>query len=128
MTTYKTLAEANRVRQIEWSAGHEISGSWRGNELGGEVGEALDEALRLIQLAISTGRAQNIIKKLEREALGLPGSRASVKDLGRELGDIVICAALVAEKYDLNLDREVALKFNETTDKVGLTTYMEVPA
>lgn len=124
MSTHKTLAEANRVRQAEWAPGHEISGSWRGNELGGEIGEALEQVLLL---AIAGGRVQNTVKKLEREALGLPGSRASVENLGKELGDVVICAALVAEKFGINLDRVVALKFNETTDKVGLTTYMEVP-
>lgn len=107
---YSTLREANLVRQQEWDPGSKIDASYRGNELAGEVGEAC-----------------NVIKKLERERLGIPGSRDTVGHLAQELADIVICVGLLGMEYGINIDREVALKFNSTSEKVGLKTRMVVP-
>lgn len=105
---YTTLREANRVRQAEWDKDSQISLSYRGNELAGEVGEAC-----------------NIIKKLERARLGIRGSRADVQDLAAELADVVICADLIAMAQGIDLDAAVAAKFNATSEKVGLTTRLE---
>lgn len=105
ISTYTTLREANIARQKEWDAGNQISLAYRGNELAGEVGEAC-----------------NVIKKLERERLGIRGSRASVEQLAEELADIIICADLVAMAEGIDLDLAVAQKFNATSEKVGLNT------
>lgn len=108
MSKYKTLREANIVRQDEWDSDSKTDSSYAGNELAGEVGEAC-----------------NIIKKLERERLGMRGSRARLEDLAEELADVIICTDLIAIRYNINLDEAVRNKFNKTTDKVGLTTYIE---
>ena len=100
-----TLREANIARQKEWDAGNQITLTYRGNELAGEVGEAC-----------------NIMKKLERERLGIRGSRATVEQLAEELADIVICTDLVAMSEGIDLDAAVAAKFNATSEKVGLAT------
>lgn len=107
---YLTLRSANQARQAEWDPGDKITLAYRGNELGGEAGEA-----------------QNVIKKLERERLGIRGSRATVGDLGDELADVVICADLIAMAEGIDLDRAVAAKFNATSEKVGLATRLAVP-
>lgn len=107
---YSNLLEANKIRQKEWDPGSQITASYRGNELAGEVGEAC-----------------NVIKKLERERLGIQGSKDTVEHLAQELADVIICVNLLAIAYDINIDREVALKFNATSDKVGLKTKMVVP-
>jgi NTP pyrophosphatase (non-canonical NTP hydrolase) len=52
-----------------------LSLAYKGNELAGEAGEAC-----------------NVIKKLERERLGMPGSRDTVAHLAEELADVIICA------------------------------------
>lgn len=70
---------ANVARQKEWDPGKDISFSFRANELAGEAGEAC-----------------NIIKKLERERLGIRGSRATLQELSDELADIIICVDLIA--------------------------------
>ena len=106
---FKTLKEANLARQKEWDPGNQITASYRGNELAGEVGEAC-----------------NVIKKLERERLGIPGSRDTVEHLAQELADVIICVGLIAMEYDIDIDREVALKFNGTSEKIGLKTRMVV--
>ena len=90
--------------------GNKIDASYRGNELAGEVGEAC-----------------NVIKKLERERLGIHGSRDTVEHLAQELADVIICCDLVAMHYGIHLDKEIAVKFNATTDKMGLKTRMVVP-
>lgn len=101
-----TLREANQLRQREWDVGNQITLAYRGNELAGEAGEAC-----------------NVIKKIERERLGIRGSRATVADLADELADVVICADLIAmhEGIDL-LNDAVPRKFNATSEKVGLAT------
>lgn len=105
---YTTLREANIARATEWQ-GDKVDASFRGNELGGEVGEAL-----------------NVIKKLERQRLGIKGSRDSVEHLAEELADVIICTDLIAMMYDINLNKAVAEKFNMTSLKVGLNTKMVV--
>jgi NTP pyrophosphatase (non-canonical NTP hydrolase) len=84
-----TLREANILRQAEWDQGNVISLTYRGNELAGEAGEAC-----------------NVMKKIERERLGIAGSRATINDLADELADIVICADLVALSEGLPLKSE----------------------
>lgn len=105
MTNLKDLHAANIARQAEWCPDQVPDLSFRGNELGGECGEA-----------------QNVIKKLERERLGWRGSRASLDDLAQELADVVICADLCAVTAGIDLGAAVVAKFNATSEKVGLTT------
>lgn len=99
------LRQANALRQLEWDKEGAISLSYRGNELGGEAGEA-----------------QNVIKKLERERMGIRGSRATVDDLADELADVVICCDLIASAEGIDLGEAVERKFNATSDKYGLRT------
>lgn len=103
--TYPDLRSANIARQKEWDAGNQISLAYRGNELAGECGEACNE-----------------IKKLERERLGIRGSRTTVAKLAEELADVVICADLIAMAAGIDLNAAVADKFNATSEKVGLQT------
>jgi NTP pyrophosphatase (non-canonical NTP hydrolase) len=79
-----TLRAANEVRHIEWSNGANDGTEFYAVELFGEVGECL-----------------NVVKKLERERLGMVGSRASENDLAEELADVVICVDLLAMAYKL---------------------------
>lgn len=102
---FDDLRTANATRQQEWDAGNQITPAYRGNELAGEVGEAC-----------------NIIKKLERERLGIGGSRANVHQLTEELADVIICVDLIAMQYGIDLGSAVRDKFNATSRKVGLAT------
>jgi NTP pyrophosphatase (non-canonical NTP hydrolase) len=110
MTVHADLRAANLARQAEWDTDGQITLSYRGNELAGEVGEAC-----------------NIIKKLERERMGIAGSRATLAELAEELADVIICADLIAMQLGIDLDRAVAEKFNKTSEKVGLTTRLAAP-
>lgn len=103
------LRKANETRQFEWDVDSRITLTFRGVELAGEVGEAL-----------------NVIKKIERERLGIRGTRATMLDLAEELADVVICADLVAMHVGIDLERAVAEKFNATSEKNGLKTRMPV--
>ena len=111
MPTFKTLREANRARQMEWDPKNQISLSYRGMELAGEVGELL-----------------NVLKKIERERMGLGGSRASTKNLLDELGDAYICLDLIAEELGLSpslVTEAIRNKFNETSEARGFNIFLE---
>lgn len=110
ITEHSTLRAANLARQAEWDKDDRITAAYRGNEMAGEVGEAC-----------------NVIKKLERERLGIRGSRASVDQLAEELADVVICADLIAMSFGIDLDMAIAHKFNLTSEKVGLKTRLVLP-
>ncbi|MNH49298.1 MazG nucleotide pyrophosphohydrolase domain protein [compost metagenome] len=110
MTTHTTLRAANIARQAEWDQDSQITAAYRGNELAGEVGEAC-----------------NVVKKLERERLGILGSRATVDELADELADVLICADLIAMHYGIDLEAAVAKKFNATSEKVGLAARLAPP-
>jgi NTP pyrophosphatase (non-canonical NTP hydrolase) len=103
--SFTRLRHSNIERQHEWDSDDQITLSYRGNELAGETGEAC-----------------NIIKKLERERLGIKGSRATREELAEELADIIICADLIAMHEDIDLEQAVREKFNATSKKVGLNT------
>lgn len=107
----RDLRIADQARQAEWDKAGGITLSYRGNELAGEVGEAC-----------------NVIKKLERERLGIRGSRATVAQLADELADVVICSDLIAGAEGIDLGAAIVRKFNETSEKVGLATRLGVPA
>lgn len=102
---FPNLRSANVARQKEWDQDNQITLAYRGNELAGEAGEAC-----------------NVIKKLERERMGIRGSLATLDDLAQELADVVICADLIAMSASIDLDQAVAAKFNATSEKVGLAT------
>ncbi len=108
MMTFEALRIANDERQKEWDPNGVLTGGFHALELGGEVGEAL-----------------NIVKKLERERLGVLGSRASAFDLARELADTVIVADLVARKFGIDLGRAVFETFNSVSDRNGLKTKIQ---
>jgi NTP pyrophosphatase (non-canonical NTP hydrolase) len=103
------MTAAIAARTEEWDAGR-TDLSFRGNELAGEVGEAC-----------------NIIKKLERERLGLPGSRATVEQLADELADAMICIRRIAYFVGIaDIEKIERLKFNETSIKNNLKTRVKV--
>ena len=105
---FEALRAANADRSVEWAAGISLSLAFRGNELAGEVGEAC-----------------NVLKKLERERLGLVGSRDSVDHLAQELADVVICVDLIAMDLGLDLWQAVVDKFNATSEARGLATRLK---
>lgn len=96
------LRIANYTRQQLWDTKNELTLAFRGNELAGEVGEAC-----------------NIIKKLERERLGIRGSRATKEELADELADVIICVDLICMHLNISLAQAVKDKFNMTSDKMG---------
>jgi NTP pyrophosphatase (non-canonical NTP hydrolase) len=100
------LQNALMKRDKEYDPYGKIDLSFRGNELAGETGEAC-----------------NIIKKLERERLGLKGSKnVGLVDLENELADVVICAALIAYHTGIDLEEACINKFNASSLALGLKT------
>jgi NTP pyrophosphatase (non-canonical NTP hydrolase) len=105
---FDVLRDCNVRRQSEWcSNGVMPDLSYRSNELAGEVGEAC-----------------NIVKKIERERLGWPGSRATIHDLGKELGDVVISIDLLASAAGINLAEYVTRSFNDKSAQMGHATFL----
>lgn len=102
---FQDLREANTTRQAEWDPESKITLEYRGNEFGGEAGEV-----------------QNEIKKLARERLGLRGSRTTIANLASEIADVIICIDLIAMDAGIDIATAVQMKFNATSEKVGLKT------
>ncbi len=105
MFNFAKLRSANHWRQQEWDADAQLTLSYRGNELAGEAGEAC-----------------NVIKKLERERLGIRGSRADFAQLADELADVIISVDLIAMMAGIDLASAVVRKFNLTSEKYNLKT------
>lgn len=108
MDTLDELADANYLRDREWDPTGVLDLSFFGNELGGECGEA-----------------QNVIKKLERERLGVRGKRDTPEHLMEELADLVIVASIISNKVGGDLGKAVRAKFNKTSEENNLTVFME---
>lgn len=97
---------ANRRRQALWDVEQELRGAmgllYRSNELGGEVGEAL-----------------NKVKKYVRQMLGIRGSTTTLLEIADELADVVICVDLLADDLNIDLASAVRNKFNLTSTERG---------
>lgn len=98
----KKLRAAQVERQKLWDPGAILDLSYLGNAAAGEMGEAC-----------------NVIKKLERERHGLPGSRANVGQLADELADVVLYLDLIAMKIGVDLEVAIRDKFNRDSAKHG---------
>lgn len=111
MTNFlQNLRKADLARDTEMTGGKKkFSLSFRGNELAGEVGEAC-----------------NILKKLDREQLGIIGSKATPEQLLEELADIIICVDLIAMEFDFNLQIAISKKFNKTSSERNLKTFIDL--
>lgn len=116
MLTLNALLAACVARQAEWDPKSQLPLSFRGLEFAGEAGELC-----------------NVLKKLERERLGIKGSRATVDDLKEELADSIISAVLIAyhtakllELPDFDIDDAIARKFNKTSEANALQTMLPV--
>jgi len=105
--TIEALQAAHVIRQQEWCPDQEPDLAFRGNEMGGECGEA-----------------QNVLKKLERKRHGWRGSRDTVEHLGQELADVVHTAVLCAITAGIDLGPFVVSKFNDTSQDYGLSTFI----
>lgn len=103
-----TLSAANKERNDVWDPEGKLDLLFFAAELAGETGEAC-----------------NVIKKLERERLGLRGSRDTFYHLAQELADVVICASLCANAAGIDLNKAVIEKFNATSDELGLPVKLQ---
>lgn len=115
MPTFTNLREANIARNAEWvSAGNgDVSLSYRGNELAGEVGEVCNQ-----------------IKKIDRERMGRAGSRTNREAFLEELADAYICLDLICMDENISEEergRAIALKFNKTSRANGHKTLLAIP-
>ena len=132
--TYRSLQQANIERQKEWDADDKLDAAFYGVEHAGEVGEALEQIAAQIEYALAAidhgavvGRVANIVKKRVREDRGIRGSRATLADLRAELADDVITAYLLAKKSGIDdLDAAIEEKFNATSEKMGLTVFLDL--
>lgn len=98
---YDDLAEALEERNKLWTPDGKTL-SFAGVEMAGECGEAC-----------------NVIKKLERERLGWPGSRATKEQLAQELSDVIITAYNVAALAGIDMSMAVAKTFNDKSVEMG---------
>ena len=101
----KRLREANLAREAERNPKAVASLLYRAVELGGEAGECL-----------------NVVKKLERQRLGIAGSTATLDQLADELADVLICVDLVAMAAGVDLEAALVRKFNSASAKLGVET------
>lgn len=105
--TFNVLRSANRQRQAEWP----------GNE-------HADVAFRAIELAGEAGEVAEAVKKFLRAERGIKGSTATKEDVASEMGDLLVSLDLLANQMGIDLGEAVRAKFNQTSEKYGMRTYI----
>jgi NTP pyrophosphatase (non-canonical NTP hydrolase) len=108
VTEYTNLRDANQARHAEWF-NKPVSLLFRATELAGEAGELC-----------------NAIKKLERERLGVKGTKATLEQVAEEIADVVIAADLLAMQFNISMAEAVQAKFNATSKKYKLKTTLRL--
>jgi NTP pyrophosphatase (non-canonical NTP hydrolase) len=104
---FQALRIANQKRDKLWDPRDKITPLFRAAEFAGEAGEIC-----------------NVVKKLERQTMGLPGSRATLEQLAHELGDGVITLDLLAMEYDIDLWASTREKFAITSANGGFDVFL----
>lgn len=101
---FSELSHANVARLKEFPGHHD---DWNlaewGNAIAGETGELC-----------------NVLKKIARRAPNDPPTEDLRRMAGKELGDVITYADLIAHKLGLDLGEEVRAKFNEVSSRHGL--------
>lgn len=105
--TFNTLRGANRNRQTEWPGNDKADMPFRALEVAGEAGE-LCEA----------------VKKYLRGQRGIKGSTATLSQVAEEMGDLLVSLDLLANEMGIDLGKAVQAKFNATSIKYGMRTYI----
>lgn len=130
--TFSALRLANERRQAEWPGNDQIDKAFRTLETageGGELAEAIEVHLRTSLKALaaigSLGRVSEQMNKFLRAERSIEGSTADVVDIGREMGDRIVSLDLLALELGIDLGDSTAAKFNETSEKYGLSTKLD---
>lgn len=105
--TFNVLRGANVNRQKEWPGNERADLAFRALEVAGEAGE-LSEA----------------IKKFLRAERGIKGTTATREDVAAEMGDLLVSLDLLANQMGIDLGEAVRAKFNCTSEKYGMRTYI----
>lgn len=105
--TFNVLRSANQNRQKEWPGNDQADAAFRALEVAGEAGE-LSEAM----------------KKWLRSERGIKGSTATKEDIASEMGDLLVALDLLADEMDIDLGAAARQKFNKTSQKYGMRTYI----
>lgn len=137
--SFEQLRNANIARGAKWHPGFpETDTGWNladwANALGGESGElaeAVELLLLITRVSVSTGNAQNNVKKVRREEenlsnVGDPKVEKLVADIGEELADVITYCDLLATKLGIDLGDAVAQKFNKVSNKQGFNNFLPV--
>lgn len=106
--TFNVLRGANRRRQQEWPGS-----------------EKADTALRAIEVAGEAGEVFEAVKKWLRAERRIKGSTATIDDIADEMGDLLVSLDLLADSLGIDLGRAVERKFNATSIKYGMRTYID---
>jgi NTP pyrophosphatase (non-canonical NTP hydrolase) len=105
--TFNVLRDANRNRK----------GEWPGND-------KADVAFRAIELAGEAGEVAEAVKKFLRAERGIKGSTATREDIADEMGDLLVSLDLLADELGIDLGAAVRRKFNATSEKYSMRTYL----
>src|SRR5690242_5097942 len=104
---FDALRAANFTRDTVWDAEGKLTPLFRSTEFGEEAGEVL-----------------GVVKKLERERMGLQGSRKSLDDFKHEVGDAIITLDLLCMEYGVDMWEAVKYSFNKKSDEHNLGVYL----
>jgi NTP pyrophosphatase (non-canonical NTP hydrolase) len=118
------FAQSSAIRANLWHApgSEEWSLADWSNATCGEAGELLEASLEVVK---HMGLAANLVKKIRRveTATDLPPNHPPLNelldDLGGEIADTITYALLLASKAGLDAERELVLKFNKVSRKMG---------
>jgi NTP pyrophosphatase (non-canonical NTP hydrolase) len=123
------LRRCNVERAPDFHAGGlmDWSPAERGNELAGETGELCNELKKLLRFDRKHGLrmaypGQSFDFMLEHGGTGAADHverSAIIERIRNELGDVVICASLIAAQFGIDLEQATIDKFNATSDKIG---------
>lgn len=105
--TFNVLRQANKRRQQEWPGNDKADVAFRAIELAGEAGEVAEA-----------------VKKFLRAERGIKGSTATKEDIADEMGDLLVSLDLLADELGIDLGAAARRKFNATSEKYGMRTYL----
>lgn len=124
---FDSLRNANHSRDQLWDPEGKLSTLFRSTEFseeGAEVLEIVNQLVCAVAFAAKIGKVLGVVKKLEREAMGLKGSRKTVDDLKIEIGDTMITFDLLCMQYGIDIWECTKTSFNNKSKEHGFEVFL----
>lgn len=113
--TFKKLSKINLKRALRWHKSHNLD-DWSISDWAVATAGELGEACNIIK---KLRRLESEYQSINDKGRLIESKEQAIKELGAELADTQLYLDLLAIRCNIDLEKEIIQKFNDTSKKYG---------